>query len=98
MINYHHDNNTNAIVGTWTLEYIFEEDFAHIQLVCFENQTGYIIKNNITIPINWECELVTGRYVCTSKNEVNFPIVIDGRWSNDYFYLYCSEYKTKLYQ
>lgn len=97
-INYQHNNNNNEIVGMWTSENIFKEDFAQIQLVCFENQTGYIIKNNITIPINWKCNLLQARYVCTSENESYFPIVFEGRWTNNCFYLYCFEYKTKLYQ
>lgn len=98
-INYHNNNNNNnAIIGTWTSENMFKEDSEQIQLICFKNQTGYIIKNNITMPINWECNLLQARYICTSENGDNFPIVFEGRWINDYFYLYCFEYKTKLYQ
>jgi hypothetical protein len=92
-INYHHDNNTNAIVGTWTSENVFGEDFEHIVVVCSSDGSGYITKNNVTLPLTWE-QRPFGMVLCISDNLIVSVVVAQDASSMTYY----DTYKIKLYR
>ena len=92
-INYHHDNNTNAIVGTWTSENVFGEDFEHIVVVCSSDSSGYITKNNVTLPLTWE-QRPFGMVLCISDNLIVSVVVAQDASSMTYY----DTYEIKLYR
>lgn len=84
-----HDN----IVGQWTSENVFGEDFEHMVVVCSSDNSGYITKNNVTLPLTWE-QLPFGRVLCISDDLIVSVVV-----SHDGSYMiYDDTYEIKLYR
>lgn len=84
-----HDN----IVGQWTSENVFGEDFEHMVVVCSSDNSGYITKNNVTLPLTWE-QRPFGRVLCISDDLIVSVVV-----SHDASYMiYKDTYEIKLYR
>lgn len=84
-----HDN----IVGQWTSENVFGEDFEHMVVVCSSDNSGYITKNNVTLPLRWE-HRPFGSVLCISDN-----FIISVAVSHDGSYMiYYDTYEIKLYR
>jgi len=87
------DMNNNNIVGQWTSENIFGEDFEHIVVVCSSDGSGYITKNNVTLPLTWE-QRPFGRVLCISDNLIVSVVVAQDASSMTYY----DTYEIKLYR
>jgi len=82
--------NTN-IVGEWTSENAFGEDSEYMTITCFTNYTGYITRNNVTLPLTWE-QRPFGKVICIDT------LVVSIRISQDLSYMtYHDTYDIKLY-
>lgn len=81
------------IVGQWTSENVFGEDFEHMVVVCSSDNSGYITKNNVTLPLTWE-QRHFGRVLCISDDLIVSVVV-----SHDASYMiYKDTYEIKLYR
>lgn len=87
------DMNNNNIVGQWTSKNIFGEDFEHIVVVCSSDGSGYITKNNVTLPLTWE-QRPFGMVLCISDNLIVSVVVAQDASSMTYY----DTYKIKLYR
>lgn len=87
------DMNNNNIVGQWTSKNIFGEDFEHIVVVCSSDGSGYIAKNNVTLPLTWE-QRPFGMVLCISDDLIVSVVVSQDASSITYY----DTYKIKLYR
>lgn len=87
------DMNNNNIVGQWTSKNIFGEDFEHIVVVCSSDGSGYITKNNVTLPLTWE-QRPFGMVLCISDNLIVSVVVAQDASSMTYY----DTYEIKLYR
>lgn len=87
------DMNNNNIVGQWTSKNIFGEDFEHMVVVCSSDGSGYITKNNVTLPLTWE-QRPFGRVLCISDNLIVSVVVAQDASSMTYY----DTYEIKLYR
>lgn len=87
------DAKHDYIVGQWTSENVFGEDFEHMVVVCSSDNSGYITKNNVTLPLRWE-HRPFGSVLCISDN-----FIISVAVSHDASYMiYKDTYEIKLYR
>lgn len=87
------DAKHDYIVGQWTSENVFGEDFEHMVVVCSSDNSGYITKNNVTLPLTWE-QRPFGRVLCISDDLIVSVVV-----SHDASYMiYKDTYEIKLYR
>lgn len=87
------DAKHDYIVGQWTSENVFGEDFEHMVVVCSSDNSGYITKNNVTLPLRWE-QRPFGLVLCISDN-----FIISVAVSHDGSYMiYYDTYEIKLYR
>lgn len=87
------DVKHDYIVGQWTSENVFGEDFEHMVVVCSSDNSGYITKNNVTLPLRWE-HRPFGSVLCISDN-----FIISVAVSHDGSYMiYYDTYEIKLYR
>lgn len=86
-------NNNNNIVGQWTSKNIFGEDFEHMVVVCSSDGSGYITKNNVTLPLTWE-QRPFGMVLCISDDLIVSVVVSQDASSMIYY----DTYKIKLYR
>lgn len=87
------DVKHDYIVGQWTSENVFGEDFEHMVVVCSSDNSGYITKNNVTLPLTWE-QRPFGKVLCISDDLIVSVVVSQDASSMIYY----DTYEIKLYR